>query len=62
MNAPHRWILRVEGYVDFSTDSIAGFTNLKEGKGAKSDRWTYYLETKGILKDGKRYELTIREI
>ena len=55
-------ILKVEGYVDFDAGSIAGFTDLKEGKGANPDRWTYYLEAKGLLKDGKRYELTITEL
>jgi len=55
-------ILKVEGRIHFRQDDIAGFTDLKEGKGSKPDKWTYYLETKGLLKEGKRYELIIREL
>lgn len=55
-------ILKIEGRVDFSLDNINGFTNLKEGGRALPDKWTYYMEFKGLLKDGKRYEITVTEI
>ena len=55
-------ILKIEGYPRQYTDVLSGFTDLKEGKGKKPDTWTYYLEAKGLLKEGKRYELTIIEL
>jgi len=54
-------ILKVGGCIHFSQDDIGGFTDLKEDRVLKTDNWTYYLETKGLLKEGKRYELIIRE-